>query len=66
MYRIESDSLGDVHVPAECDWGAQTQRSIENFPFGQTETMPGGIIRAIALIKRAASRVNVLRAVVEA
>ncbi len=58
MYRIETDSLGDVHVPAQAYWGAQTQRSIENFPFGPTETMPLGIIRAIALIKCAAARVN--------
>ncbi len=58
MFRIESDSLGDVHVPADFYWGAQTQRSIENFPFGPTETMPIGIVRAIALVKRAAARVN--------
>ncbi|MBB3860343.1 fumarate hydratase class II [Novosphingobium hassiacum] len=58
MYRIESDSLGDVHVAADAYWGAQTQRSIENFPFGPTETMPIGIVRAIALVKRAAARVN--------
>ncbi|MDT0508326.1 class II fumarate hydratase [Novosphingobium sp. MMS21-SN21R] len=58
MYRIETDSLGDVHVPAQAYWGAQTQRSIENFPFGPSEAMPLGIIRAIALIKRAAARVN--------
>ncbi len=58
MQRIETDSLGEVRVPAEAYWGAQTQRSIENFPFGRMEAMPIGIIRALALIKLAAARVN--------
>ena len=58
MQRIEIDSLGEVRVPGDAYWGAQTQRSIENFPFGATETMPVGIIRALALIKQAAARVN--------
>ncbi|CAH0496921.1 class II fumarate hydratase [Novosphingobium sp. CECT 9465] len=58
MQRIETDSLGEVRVPGDAYWGAQTQRSIENFPFGATETMPVGIIRALALIKQAAARVN--------
>ncbi len=53
--RTETDSLGSVEVPADAYWGAQTQRSIENFPFGPTETMPIGIVRAIALVKRAAA-----------
>ncbi|MGX9080443.1 lyase family protein, partial [Klebsiella pneumoniae] len=39
-------------------WGAQTQRSIENFPFGATERMPIGIIHALAIVKQAAARVN--------
>lgn len=56
--RIESDSLGDVRVPAEAYWGAQTQRSIENFPFGDLERMPVGIVRALGVIKQAAARVN--------
>jgi len=58
MQRIETDSLGEVRVPADVYWGAQTQRSIENFPFGPAETMPVGIVRALGLIKRAAARVN--------
>lgn len=58
MQRIETDSLGDISVPDSAYWGAQTQRSIGNFPFGPTETMPVPIIRALALIKRAAARVN--------
>lgn len=58
MHRIETDSLGEVRVPADAYWGAQTQRSIENFPFGDMERMPIGIIRALALVKRAAAGVN--------
>lgn len=58
MQRIESDSLGEVWVPAEAYWGAQTQRSIDNFPFGSMERMPMGIVRALGIIKQAAARVN--------
>ena len=56
--RRESDSIGDIEVPADAYWGAQTQRSIENFPFGATERMPMAIVHAMALVKQAASRVN--------
>ena len=56
--RRETDSIGDIDVPAEAYWGAQTQRSIENFPFGATERMPMAIVHAMALVKQAASRVN--------
>ncbi len=56
--RIETDSFGPVDVPANAYWGAQTQRSIENFPFGTTERMPMEIIHALAIVKRAAARVN--------
>ncbi len=56
--RIETDSLGEVAVPAGAYWGAQTQRSIENFPFGAMERMPIGIIHALAMVKQAAARVN--------
>lgn len=42
-YRMEHDSMGDVRVPADRYWGAQTQRSFENFPIGQgREPMPAG------------------------
>lgn len=58
MQRIETDSLGEVRVARDAYWGAQTQRSIDNFPFGPTETMPVGIVRSLALIKQAAARVN--------
>jgi fumarate hydratase class II len=56
--RTETDSIGAIDVPAVAYWGAQTQRSIENFPFGATERMPIGIIHALAIVKQAAARVN--------
>ncbi len=56
--RTESDSIGPIDVPAAAYWGAQTQRSIENFPFGDTERMPIGIVHALAVVKQAAARVN--------
>ena len=56
--RTETDSLGAIEVPMDAYWGAQTQRSIENFPFGVRERMPVEIVRALALVKRAAARVN--------
>lgn len=55
--RVESDSLGDVEVPANHYWGAQTQRSIENFPIG-SETMPASIVRALGIVKKAAAQAN--------
>ncbi|MCW3845930.1 class II fumarate hydratase [Sphingomonas sp. LB-2] len=57
--RTETDSIGAIEVPADCYWGAQTQRSIENFPFGEMERMPLGIVHAQAIVKQAAARVNV-------
>ncbi|MES2270080.1 MAG: class II fumarate hydratase [Pseudomonadota bacterium] len=56
--RSETDSIGAIDVPAAAYWGAQTQRSIENFPFGDTERMPIGIVHALAIVKQAAARVN--------
>ena len=56
--RSETDSFGPIDVPAEAYWGAQTQRSIGNFPFPPHERMPLGIIHALALVKQAAARVN--------
>jgi fumarate hydratase, class II len=56
--RTETDSFGPVEVPASAYWGAQTQRSIENFPFGDRERMPIKIIHALAIVKQAAARVN--------
>ena len=56
-YRIESDSMGQMRVPADRYWGAQTQRSLENFRIGE-EKMPRSIIRAFAVLKRAAAQAN--------
>jgi fumarate hydratase class II len=56
--RTETDSIGAIEVPADAYWGAQTQRSIENFPFGPEERMPIGIVHAQAIVKQAAARVN--------
>jgi fumarate hydratase class II len=56
--RTETDSFGPIEVPADAYWGAQTQRSIGNFPFPPHERMPIGIIHALALVKQAAARVN--------
>jgi fumarate hydratase class II len=56
--RMESDSIGEIEVPVAAYWGAQTQRSIENFPFGETERMPRQIVHALAIVKQAAARVN--------
>ena len=54
--RTETDSLGDIEVPAQAHWGAQTQRALENFP--SIAPMPGGFVRTVALIKACAARVN--------
>ncbi len=56
-YRIERDSMGEMQVPAERCWGAQTQRSFENFPIGW-EKMPAAIIHAFAQLKKAAAQAN--------
>lgn len=58
-FRIEHDSMGEVKVPCDKFWGAQTQRSFENFKIGaQGETMPSEIIDAFAIIKIACARAN--------
>ncbi len=58
-FRTEHDSMGAVEVPAEKYWGAQTQRSLENFPIGAgIETMPAEIVRAFGLLKLAAAAAN--------
>ncbi|MDD5863756.1 MAG: class II fumarate hydratase, partial [Firmicutes bacterium] len=58
-YRIEHDSMGEVRVPADKYWGAQTQRSVQNFPIGVgLETMPQEIIRAFGILKKAAAMAN--------
>src|SRR5216683_446673 len=55
--RIESDSLGEVHVPAEKLWGAQTQRSLEHFSIGH-DLIPREMISAYAILKKAAANAN--------
>ena len=56
-YRIERDSMGEMQVPADRYWGAQTQRSHENFRIG-TERMPEEIVHAFGVLKKAAARAN--------
>ena len=58
-FRMEHDSMGEVRVPADKYWGAQTQRSHENFPIGVgIEAMPREIIHAFGILKKAAARAN--------
>lgn len=58
-YRIEHDSMGEVKVPADCLWAAQTQRSHENFEIGvNIETMPREITHAFGILKKAAAQAN--------
>ena len=56
--RTETDSFGPLEVACHCYWGAQTQRSIQNFPIGG-ERQPVAIVRALGVIKQAAAEVNV-------
>ena len=58
-YRVEHDSMGEVRVPADKYWGAQTERSHNNFPIGVgIETMPAEIVHAFGIRKKAAARAN--------
>jgi fumarate hydratase class II len=63
--RIESDSLGEIAVPADRYWGAQTQRSLENFRIGG-ERMPSALVRALGVAKLAAARVNLALGLLDA
>ena len=56
-YRVERDSMGEVRVPADALWGAQTQRAVQNFPISGVR-MPRGFIRALGLVKWAAAGAN--------
>ena len=56
-YRVESDSMGELNVPADALWGAQTQRAVQNFPISG-QTMPRAFIRSLGLIKAACAGVN--------
>ena len=57
-YRIEKDTIGNIKVPSECLWGAQTQRSINNFKIGKAGSMPIEIIYGFAYLKKAAAYTN--------
>ncbi len=57
-YRIEKDSMGNINVPANKYWGAQTQRSLENFKIGG-DIMPNKVIKAFAILKKASAMSNV-------
>ena len=57
-YRLEHDTMGEVRVPADRYWGAQTQRSFENFRIG-TEKIPPEVIRAFAVVKLALSLIHI-------
>ncbi|MFB0612637.1 class II fumarate hydratase [Aurantiacibacter poecillastricola] len=56
--RTETDSIGPIEVPANAYWGAQTQRSLQNFPFPPHQRMPIQIVHAQAAVKQAAAQVN--------
>jgi fumarate hydratase class II len=56
-FRTERDSMGELQVPADALWAAQTQRAVQNFPISG-RPMPRAFIRAVALIKAAAARAN--------
>ena len=57
-YRIEKDTIGNIKVPSDCLWGAQTQRSINNFKIGKAGSMPIEIIYGFAYLKKAAAYTN--------
>ena len=57
-FRIEKDTMGEVKVPAHVYWGAQTERSRNNFKIGPEASMPKEIIRAFAILKKAAAHTN--------
>ena len=56
-FRTERDSMGELQVPADALWGAQTQRALQNFTISG-QPMPRGFIRALGLVKAAAAQVN--------
>jgi len=57
LTRVETDSFGPIEVPADRYWGAQTQRSLQNFRIGQ-DRMPIAIVRALGIVKLAAVETN--------
>ena len=65
-YRIEKDTIGEVKVPADKYWGAQTERSRNNFKIGPAASMPIEIVHAFAYLKKAAAHANCDLGVLEA
>lgn len=63
--RVETDSLGEVAVPADAHWGAQTQRSLANFAIG-TETMPAPLVKALGIQKQSSAKANMELGVLDA
>ena len=57
-FRIEKDTMGDVQVPAEKYWGAQTERSRNNFKIGAAASMPLEVVYGFAYLKKAAAHAN--------
>ena len=58
-FREDSDTFGPIQVPADAYWGAQTQRSIQNFKIGgERERMPLPVVKAFGLLKKAAAKTN--------
>ncbi len=58
LYRVEKDTMGEINVPSNKYWGAQTQRSIKNFPIGEKGSMPFEVISAFGYLKKAAAITN--------
>ncbi|RKP07214.1 L-Aspartase-like protein [Thamnocephalis sphaerospora] len=59
QFRVERDTFGELKVPADRYWGAQTQRSLQNFDIGgASERMPEPVVRAFGVVKQAAAKVN--------
>ena len=58
QYRIEHDTMGEVKVPENAYWGAQTERSRNNFKIGPEGSMPIEIIRAFGVLKKCAAKAN--------
>ena len=64
-YRIEKDTLGEVQVPKDVYWGAQTERSRSNFKIGESSSMPLEIVYGFAYLKKAAAYTNYKLGVME-
>ncbi len=59
-FRVEKDSFGDMNVPADRYWAAQTQRSLQNFEIGtQEDKMPISVVHAMSIVKKSAAKVSI-------